>query len=223
MRLHPHFLLPAIAIALSIHSSSRADDFYIWAEEAGGNVVFFWQGSIDLTGVSPGGTFSSATNIKPLSGEFFATTGTFDYYQNFVPNGNLRSFGTGAFATAPTSISGDTFVMDAANLMGLPNGYVSGNSISGTMTFAGETFTSLEVSPDSPFTFLTTGGRNTIHMFSRPPAAPATSNAAAQQALTKKIQKLLKKSKKLKKKGKKKKAKKLLKKVKKLKVRLLLL
>lgn len=197
-----------------------ADDIYIWAEEAGGNVVIYHRGSIDLTGfpVASGGSVSSI--IKPDEGIFFNSDGDLDIYSGAVPDGSTRTWGSGS-GTDPDTISGDRFGVTGGTTLGLPQGYVSGTQIKGSMIFLSTTLADLGVDT-AAFTYNTEFGANTVHMFIVSPAAIAETAAkiAAQTNLLRKIRKLKKKAKKLKKKGKKAKAKKLLKKVKKLKKQL---
>ncbi len=192
---------------------------YIWAQEIAGNVIFFFEGSIDLSGfMAPTNDLADA-GILPSGGIYLngdEPSSTADVYSAVVPGTQAFGSGVGSISTHDT---GDTFGF-TSSAIALPLGYISRTPIRGTMTFAGDTFTTLGVDP-TPFSFETALGANTIHMFTRPPVAPsAVDNSVLRTALQKKIKKLSKKAKVAKRRGQGGKAKKLKKKIKKLKRRL---
>ena len=197
--------------------SLQADDLYIWVEEVGGDVIFHHQGSIDLMGLSKTTTVSLSPTMNPGNGNYRGASGLSDIYTDFVPDGDERMFGTDT-STSASSASGSLFTVDLDTNLGVPAGYTSGSPIDGTMPFLSTDLATLGVDT-MPFSYDTTVGTNTIHMFTMPPPV-VTDNSAAKAELLKQIQKLKKKAKKLKKKGKKAKAKKLGKKVKKLQAQL---
>jgi len=192
----------------------RADDFFVWAEEVDGNVVFHHEGSIDLTGFPIGFAGMSSASINPSEGVYIGSDGPFDIFEGTLSDGSTRPFGAGNGEFASSS-SGASFALESEAIL-LPSNYVSGTSISGSATFNATTLASLGVDT-TPFTFDTTVGTNTIHMFTKP---PVVDNSAARADLLKQIKKLKKKAKKLKKKGKKAAAKKLGNKAKKLQAQL---
>lgn len=195
---------------------AQADNVFIWAEEVGVDVIFHHQGSIDLTGFPTPSTNSATAAISPAEGGYLSAA-NFDTYTPAVPDPMTRTFGGGSLIN-PNSVTGDFFVVAALNL-GVPENYISKSPISGSMTFLGTDLATLGVDT-TPFSFNTTVGTNTIHMFTTPDefaaaeAAKAAATASARADLERKIRKLKKKARKLKKKGQKAKAKKLLKKLK---------
>jgi hypothetical protein len=203
------------ALVLFTTPEARADVVYIWAEEVGGDVIFRHQGSIDLTGFPAGSTVTGgAAAMDPSNGGYvvYATGGELDVYDNVLPEGDTRTFGSGALVLA-TSFSGATFGVDMSDAMALPVAYVSGTPFMGTTTFAGATFQSLGITP-TPFSFDTILGTNTIRFFQTPPSSAGGS--APNLALQAKIKKLQKLAKAAAKKGNKAKAERLGKKIKKL-------
>jgi len=198
---------------LYLAPNSKADDMYVWVEEVGGNVIFHHEGSIDLTGFPMILVAGELPSIRPNNGSYFAINAVSDIYEGVVPDGPTRAFGTGALMAA-SSLSGDVFACDSGDNLALPEAYVSKSPINGSMTFLATTLATLGVDT-TPFTYATTVGTNTVHMFTLSPAEVAA-RAAAKAKLLRQIRKLKKKARKLKKKGKKAKAKKLGKKVKKL-------
>ncbi len=204
----------------------QADDLYIWAEENGNNVVFYFEGSIDTTGFPTAEPVSLNGFVSPQSGGFsFGSVGSssFSEFSGVIPNGSTRTFGTGGYNVA-NSTTGDILAASTVDDLLLPAGYVSGTEISGSMTYNATDLATMGVDT-TPDSYDTTVGDNTIHMFSKPLVLPpanekAFENASEKSALFRGIKGLQKKARKLKKKGKKAKAKKLLKKAKKLKKKL---
>ena len=213
-------LLLSTSLSILFTTFLRADDMYIWAEQVGDDVVFYHQGSIDLTDFPLGNLLTTEPVIVPSSSAYMNGMGNIGVYDMVLPLGPGRPFGAGGLEYAD-SISGDSFGINTGDELALPVNYESGTPISGTMTFLMTDLGTLGVDT-TPFTFNTTVGSNTIHMFTDPNklAAEEAAEAAARADLLRQIRKLQKKAKKLKKKGKKAKAKKLQKKIKKLKQQL---
>lgn len=210
----------AVAGSLLIVPKVLADTMYIWAEEVGNDVIFYHEGSIDLTGFPMVETIGVSSRIDPSNPTYSSGGGT----SLLLYSGVLTSppmYGMGG-TTPADSETGDYFGF-AGSAIAVPAMYTSGSPISGSMTFLNTDFVDLGVVP-APLSFSTNVGSNTIFLFTTPPDPPAVvpaDNSALNTSLLAKIKKLQKKIKKLKKKGKKAKAKKLSKKVKKLKKKLL--
>lgn len=209
----------AVSLSALVAASLRADDLYIWAQETLAGVTFFYSGSVDTTGfpapVSDKGGKGSG-RIDPDSGAILFGS-TYGRYDNVLPSSG-RSFGSGTGQSA-NSRTGDNLWLSGvpSTDLGLPSGYVSGTPISGTLEFSGATFLSLGVNP-TPFSFNTTAGSNTIHLFLSP--AEAAARAAQTAKLKRKIRKTKKMIRKAKKKAEVDTAKKLRKKLKKLRRKL---
>ena len=157
---------------VSTSNSAKADDLYIWAEEIGGSVIFHYAGSVDLTGFPAAVPTAVNGLIDPVDGRYFNTApggSALQAYANVMPGIAIMAFGAGG-NTAASSAAGDAMAFDGDSWGG-PAGYVSGSNISGSMTFAGETFASLGVTP-TPKTFNTLVGSNTFHLFTIPPTVP---------------------------------------------------
>lgn len=163
-----------LVASFTLTVSTRADDFYIWAEEVGGDVVFHYEGSFDVSGLTRSfqADYSSPWTIRPTDGVFVATEPTganVDIYRFALPMG--VDFGSGGSSTTPTG-SGDFVAIEPYDFVNyrlvLPLNYESGVVLSGSMTFTGATFSSLGVDP-TPFTYQLTDGNTTIHMFEMPP------------------------------------------------------
>ncbi|MAS93919.1 MAG: hypothetical protein CMO55_12060 [Verrucomicrobiales bacterium] len=166
-----------LVASFTLTVSTRADDFYIWAEETGGDVVFQFQGSFDVSGLTLSfqSSYAAPNFVQPNPNEFsVAPAGSYpaaDYYNDAVPE--MLSYGSGSRTTTPIA-TGDFLLIATATLgsgfnrLVLPPDYATGQVLSGSMTFSGETFASLGVDP-TPFTYQLTDGNTTIHMFEMPP------------------------------------------------------
>src|SRR4029077_7978679 len=112
------------------------------------NVVATGSGAFNLTGLTPLGPNGALSHgILPINGLIFMGDGlltTLDGYNGLTgPTG----FGSGGVTLADAG-SGDFVVL--YNILGdlfVPQGYVSGNALSDSLTFNNATFASLGVNP----------------------------------------------------------------------------
>jgi hypothetical protein len=116
------------------------------AAEVGGDVVFSYSGTIDLTGLgapTADGTANMNSAINPNFGAVLVGNGqVMDFWQGpytFIP------FGPGGFA-APSSEAGPGFSIYSDGF-GIFDGYVSNAFVSGSMSFNGASFASLGMLP----------------------------------------------------------------------------
>jgi hypothetical protein len=116
--------------------------------EVGSDVVAFGSGSANLTELAFSGVGLLNPAIFPSGAGVSVglTASISDYFSISGP----ADFGTGV-NTGASSASGDTFGFLAAfgSSLYLPEGYVSGDFLSGTATWTGETFASLGLTPGS--------------------------------------------------------------------------
>jgi hypothetical protein len=134
--------------------SSSMGSVTITAFENGGDVVFSGSGTLNLSSlhhITSGGHLSGI-NPNELGVPVLvigALTGTVEEY-GWGGVSTPPSFGTGGSILA-SSGSGDSFgtTVDGQNgeaaVIWVPAGYVSGSWLSGSMTFTGQTFASLEL------------------------------------------------------------------------------
>jgi uncharacterized protein YhjY with autotransporter beta-barrel domain len=141
-------------ISLSVPANA---DITILGQESGGNVVFSYSGSVDLTGLAKsGGGFSTGQNfITPNLGIVAFLDAGGDAYENTLPLpgaifSGVQDFGPGNMFSANSS-TGDSFFL-YRYVLGVPVGYHSGDLIEGSMTFDGETFASLGIDPERGYT-----------------------------------------------------------------------
>ena len=129
-------------LGLGITQSARAN-FIATIDQVGPNVVVTGSGTIDLTGLSFlfGGT--ATPSISPNTGSLsVGPSASVDAYSAIS---GPASFGTGGFTFANGG-SGDVVGVQGLLLL-VPQGYVSGNPLSGTATYDNATFASLGVTP----------------------------------------------------------------------------
>ncbi len=204
------FFFSTLAFAAVIFTLSpsvlRSDELYIWAEYDGFDVIFHFEGSIDTTGFPGAASIMVAAAVDPAAGNYLngdPTPVTVDHFVGVVPGDPAtRSFGDGNNTNA-SNTTGDAFGFSGTSLF-LPENYVSGDPIAGTMSFDAETFASMGVDATTPKSFDTTVGTNTIRLMVDPNALPPRSDNAKdvlQRVFEKKIKKVLKKIEKAKNRG----------------------
>jgi PEP-CTERM motif len=127
-------------------------------DQVGPDVVATMSGSIDMTDLvntnQPSGNIG--TGFMESGGDFL------DMQSASVGNGNIfagitgpATFGTDTTGAAASSSTGGSFDLEYAGepLIFLPDSYVSGNSLSGTDTWAGTTLAQLGLTPGASFTY----------------------------------------------------------------------
>ena len=169
-----HFVWAALAVVLSVGAltpKSANSAVIINFVETGGDVIMDLSGSLDVSALGTPGTGSVFDAIAPSSsivavGISPAIFG--DIYGGVGLTG--PAFGTGGPGFAD-SASGDDFLLDgsADNIL-VPFGYVSGAPLSSTMTFLGQTFLSLGMTPG---TYVYTYPADTITINVGPVSIPA--------------------------------------------------
>jgi hypothetical protein len=116
--------------------------------QVGSDVIATGSGAIDLAGLSFVQTYSEQGAIQPDNGSITTAPASLTAY--YIYNGTITgptSFGIGGYTLA-NSGSGDLVaIAPAINDIGVPVGYVSGNPLSDNATYAGQTFSSLGVTP----------------------------------------------------------------------------
>ena len=133
------------------------------AVELNGGVVFDYAGNVNTTDIyyaGQGGRSGGGT-INPSSGVFLAFDGyASQYLDPYFP----VTFGTGGSSGSIGSVSGDKFgisLLITARYIWLPENYISGNPISGSMAFANSSFSSLGLTQG---TYVTSLPHDTITM-----------------------------------------------------------
>ena len=134
-------------LALIISSKMAYAGVIFTLTEVGGDVLIEGSGSYDLTGAAPVGSgvqdgFIDSSLGLSVGGPF----GGVDFYGLTL---NPGAFGTGGFLNGNPDF-GDRFGIDVINIGGfitVPTGYVSGDLLSGSTLFSGQSFASLGLVP----------------------------------------------------------------------------
>jgi hypothetical protein len=139
----------AAALLIATFGGQAGAALIIDVSQVGANVVATGSGTIDLTGLTQLGGFSTnAGTIPDIALIYVGPSGTLDVYTGAS---GPTSFGSGG-DTAPSSGTGDIFGvqgngLSSGSLIDVPAGYVSGSPLSGSMTFDESTIASLGLTP----------------------------------------------------------------------------
>lgn len=121
----------------------------IIVREIDNNVVFSYEGALDLSGMNAVGPIRTAGILVPNNGQMTLTGATaefLDSYENVVsPWG---AFGTGGISPKAGLLSGAPFEVFGPSdfftpTIGLPRNYVSGSTITGSSTFVNANYDTL--------------------------------------------------------------------------------
>ncbi|MCQ9203016.1 MAG: hypothetical protein JJ845_000815 [Prochlorococcus marinus CUG1436] len=180
MKLSQSILLAALSISsLIFPQKAQANLFRINITETGGNVVFSFDGSIDLTGASGPSAFMIRNRFRSAGVSFIEFGGNNDMVGVSVEK---YDFGTGVsvpnFGTSTAQIDtgssgltvtgfGDPFKISQDELY-LPIGS-DGSNISGNMTFENTTFAALDITTG---TYSYTLGNNNMEIVTTPTPGP---------------------------------------------------
>jgi hypothetical protein len=155
-------VLPCMTAALVLLAAgvARADSIYtVTLTQIGPNVVATGSGAIDLTGLTSFGSAFASPELYPDHGIIgTGPSGTIDLYTG---SSGPFSFGPGS-AAFPSSTSGDSVFLEDFGLdIDVPQGYVSGTSLSSSATFDSATLASLGVTPGT-YTWTWDSGANSF-------------------------------------------------------------
>lgn len=166
-------LVAALGLVAWAAGPARAS-VLVTASEVGGDVVFQGGGTLDLTGLNFLGLGTTLSILEPSIANLIIgqlPPSTVDNY-GFLTGPD--SFGAGGFAL-PSSGSGDTFgILGPFGLLRVPGGYTSGDPLTGSSTFAGQTFASLGLTPGTYVSTLQSADTFTIQI--GPSAVPEPSS-----------------------------------------------
>jgi hypothetical protein len=141
--------LAAIALAIiALMPTTSQADIVVNAQQSGGDVVFSFSGSVNLSGLGAStGTGGSVSAIRPALGVFIFSSVSSDPLDTWTGY-TFPSFGVGGLELANSASvpTGFGYVVSGPRLV-IEDGYVSGTLIAGSMTFDGETFASLGLTP----------------------------------------------------------------------------
>ena len=133
------------------------------ANEMGGGVFISGAGTLDISSLTQDTTLTAATSpfLNPRVGVLRVGPGSpapapADGYEGGISGGDSFFFGPGDIFRGGVG-TGDVFG-PSAHILIVPDGYTSGSFLSGTATFAGETFASLGLTQGTYIWSWGTGG-----------------------------------------------------------------
>jgi hypothetical protein len=172
-------LIASMTLAMALAAASAGATVIINVTEVGGDVVFAASGSLDLTGASPAGSFSSyGRGFIPGGDNWYVAPGPGGPTVTYAFTSFDGPFGTSlTFFTPPTSSSGDNFFIwgngGATEQVGLPIGYLSGSPIVSGMVFSGATIAGFTMTPGT-YTYSLPNDDVVLNVGGSPIPEPAT-------------------------------------------------
>src|SRR5262249_15138417 len=137
--------LGLLALALALSTGQARAELKFSLQEVGPDVVMTGSGTVNTDGLNNASAWIAAANLIPQSGQVIvAGPGTLSGRGYRLISGP-STFGGGAGLDA-TSGTGDGFGLGGqAQVLFLPNNYVSGSQLSGTATYSMQTLANLGV------------------------------------------------------------------------------
>jgi hypothetical protein len=130
---------------LGLTSRVAQAEVTITITQVGSDVVASGSGSLDITDLTSPSAFSFEAAMNPKSAAVIEGVTASTAMDQYSVSTNPSQIGTGLFTKASTG-SGNQFGVEGATLL-VPTGYVSGSSLSALDTYAGQTFSSLGLTP----------------------------------------------------------------------------
>ncbi len=134
----------ALMLGAGLFASPGEAGYVVTLQETGGNVVATGSGPIDLTGLSFAFSGIAESAMASGIGGIVTGVGAIDVYMGFTGPTN---FGSGDLILADSGSGGLTAIDGTDDQLAVPSGYVSGDPLSDTATYLGQTFLSLGVIP----------------------------------------------------------------------------
>lgn len=136
--------LLAVTLVATLAVSARAA-VIISADEVGPDVVFSYNGSINLTG-NTGSTdhVTPVMRIDPSGPQIVALSAANYTAYDMVISGPA-TFGTGGQTDADSGTGDNFYVLPSSDVIAVPIGYTSGDPLSGSITFDNTDLTTLGV------------------------------------------------------------------------------
>ncbi|MDA0254662.1 MAG: hypothetical protein O3C39_08080 [Planctomycetota bacterium] len=179
-------LILTALVAWGLKCGSAEASILVSAQDVGSNLVLTWSGSWNLTNYPSKTSTSSSAAYAQVFGnstqfDFTSTPAATDDKYITTLTGNTFTASYASFVST-SNVSGDTFRMfdnGSGFSLILPANYVSGSSLSGSITFSGTSISAvfgslLDSGSQTVFTDNAVSGNNTITIQAVPePATPA--------------------------------------------------
>jgi len=157
-------LLLAASSLLAAAIAHANSTFTVTLNQVGPDVIATGSGAIDLTGLSSFGSTFASPEMYPAHGIMgTGPSGTVDVYTG---SSGPASFGPGFWGFPSTTSRDSVFLEDFGLGIDVPQGYVSGTSLSSSATYSG-TLASLNVTPGT-YTWTWDSGANSYVLNVRP-------------------------------------------------------
>lgn len=176
------YAIGMVGCFLGLMSGTARAALIIDFDQVGGDVVATGTGSLDITGLNAGASFIHGQRVSGSTGFFGAgaTAGVSD--QSYSGFSGPTAFGPGGSVDS-TSSTGDLFsIGGSSGRIYLDTTFVSGSSLTFSSTFAGQTFSSLGLTPGT-YTYTLPSDSVTIDIGTVPLPASAPMFGAALVAL----------------------------------------
>ena len=177
------FTLPLFAVIMSLVSTQQSQaELLITMYESGSDVVVTVSGSIDdLTGTTLISTQSDTLRnlIRPERSQVVFGESVTQSYNIYNVGSVPVDFGTTfALDASSSTVSSNFLVRNTSGNLFLPTTYVLGTEMSGTATYAGQSFASLGITPGT-YLWTWTGDSVTLNIGSGPAPVPEPGTWAA--------------------------------------------
>lgn len=183
------FFVGAVLVALLLRAWQAEASTLVTVSQVGSDVVATGGGTLNITGLpnflGAGGVASFHYRVASYGIVLGQAPGVFGFDERGGGITGPSNFGPGNGAlNAATSGSGDFFGIRADEFVYFPSGYVSGSALSATTTWAGQTYSSLGLTPgDYKWTWGSGGNADSFELVIQSPAAAVPLPSAAALAL----------------------------------------
>jgi PEP-CTERM motif len=149
MRISKIVALGALVAGVNVVVAPKADAAFIATiEQVGADVVVTGSGTIGLAGLSFNSSTTLYSGIGPNEGVLGIGSPNAEGADVYTGVSGPASFGSGGLVLPSDSGSGDKVsIEESAQVVTVPQGYVSGGALSDTSTYDSATFASLGVTP----------------------------------------------------------------------------
>ena len=147
MKINSRYSRIAALCATLITPSLAQAAYTVTLTESAGSVELTASGSLNTAGLTLNGTTPVFPSMVPSAG-YIALGGSPNGVDRYYGVSGPTSFGSSGFLAMPGGSTGDLVgIAQSPSALLVPQGYVSGTSLSNSATFTGQTFSSLGLNP----------------------------------------------------------------------------
>lgn len=171
-----------LLITLACTQTTNADVIITFTEQPG-SVEAEWNGTLNLAGLPLSSPLTSSVGgIRSGQGWFLGYSPTQSQIRLStapVMTPAMQAYGTNFTPTLATGFTGTAFGFDGGGRIGIESSYVSNSPLSGTLSFAGESYASLGLTPTTtPYEWTLTNGDKFFLSINSSAAVPEPSTFA---------------------------------------------